>query len=433
MPIQPTNQEETAPSWNILPASLSGTSRRVAVHLFGIAVGLVLAFACEGTGVSESVTAGYMVTAYIGLVCLLPRGMTASPSWYMPTLTGLVQAVLVIALGVPWQYSLFFAGLQTWLSRLALTRGKLGWEWSAAFFLLVGITGILTDLGEQGVSATKALLSVVPLTAVGWIAATAWMKYRRVQIRVAAYDKALQRLPILARLPRMPERLADSLRTLAATAAEYRDLVDFRAAEENPVAAALAKLLEKAEEYRGALALAALKGDGGTPPGRAAAAIEREAERITKLAADELQARASGELGLSPYQALVRELGQTAPKLPGAMCEDARAIADSAAEILRMMEADPADVSPGKRFLERYLKAACRITADYARLKASATPDNASLQEQLEKTPDILSRIRTAFLSEQQALLQNDSIGLGGDIGALDALLKMQGHPERQD
>ena len=55
------------------------------------------------------------------------------------------------------------------------------------------------------------------------------------------------------------------------------------------------------------------------------------------------------------------------------------------------------------------------------------------VQEQLEKTADILSRIRTAFLSEQQALLQNDSIGLGGDIGALDALLKMQGHPERQD
>ena len=247
----------------LLPFTLGGPSKRVIVHLLAMVVALTIAFVFSPGDQVSKIASGYAITAYVGLICLFPRGTPASPSWYLPFLTGLVQGLLVIILGMPWQYCFLYAGLQTWLSRLALTRGKMGWEWTVTPMLVIALFGSIMDMQEVG-ARLFALWSVIPLTVAGWIASTLWMRSRRTQLREAAYENAINRLPILARLPRVPEGLAGAFSSLARAATDYKALIDFKATDENPFAAALAEFMDKAEEFRGSMILATMRSTEGS-------------------------------------------------------------------------------------------------------------------------------------------------------------------------
>lgn len=112
--------------------AFKNVGRRIFEHLVFVAVAIAAAFA------SDSFLAGICV--YIGAVCLIARGMAASPGWLIPAAMGALQSALLALSGLPVPQALFWGGAQAWLQRLMQKRLRMGTEWAMLLFILpVGI------------------------------------------------------------------------------------------------------------------------------------------------------------------------------------------------------------------------------------------------------------------------------------------------------
>ncbi len=68
-------------------------------------------------------------SAYLGLICLVARGTSLKGDWLVPTILGLLQTIIAIALGFSMPEALFWGGASTWLQRLFIKRFNMGTEW----------------------------------------------------------------------------------------------------------------------------------------------------------------------------------------------------------------------------------------------------------------------------------------------------------------
>ena len=164
-------------------------SMRVLVHFCAIlCTGAILHVAPA----PEEYTHTYGLGLYIGLVCLVARGMRLEIQWLGPAGLGLLQAGILIFAGFPLPQAIFWGGAQVWVQRLFVNRFAMGTEWVVLLFLL--------PLGIQfgGIAPKLKLMlgSFLGLTFAG-----------RVLLR-----KVMQRLAAL-RNPSMKEALSTANRT----------------------------------------------------------------------------------------------------------------------------------------------------------------------------------------------------------------------------
>lgn len=107
---------------------LKNLGKRLFTHL---AVAVAAAAVALSSG---SLLAGLCV--YLGGVCILARGMAATPAWLIPAAAGAAQAVILALSGFPFPQALFWGGAQSWVQRLLGKRFQMGAEWLMLLFLL---------------------------------------------------------------------------------------------------------------------------------------------------------------------------------------------------------------------------------------------------------------------------------------------------------
>ncbi len=117
-----------AAAWDEALGNIAGLGLRVVVHI----AALILAFMLPDSGLKSFL----FFYAYVGIICLVPRGMALAPAWVGPSLLGLLQALLLLLFGMDVHLALFFGGAQTWLQRLIGKKGRMGLEWAALPLLL---------------------------------------------------------------------------------------------------------------------------------------------------------------------------------------------------------------------------------------------------------------------------------------------------------
>ncbi|MCC8194228.1 MAG: hypothetical protein LIP28_06250, partial [Deltaproteobacteria bacterium] len=120
---------ETAVRWGARSLEeLKGFGRRIFAHIAIFAAASAVAVS------SGSLLAG--LCAYVGGVCIVARGMAATPAWLIPAGAGVLQTAILALLGLPFPQALFWGGAQAWLQRLLVKRCRMGLEWGLLLFLL---------------------------------------------------------------------------------------------------------------------------------------------------------------------------------------------------------------------------------------------------------------------------------------------------------
>lgn len=106
---------------------------RVAYHCFCFAGAIGLASAIYGLSAGDD----SVIPMYFGFLCIFGRGSMATGLWAV----GLLQAAVMMAIGLPLFTAVLWGGAQSWLQRAALKRFSLaGGEWVAFTMLFLCLT-----------------------------------------------------------------------------------------------------------------------------------------------------------------------------------------------------------------------------------------------------------------------------------------------------
>lgn len=427
-------------------ATLGQIGRRILVHLVAMTAGGLVGSAATSI-LPDSVVTTF--AAYIGLICLFPRGNPREPAWYIPTLLGTAQAALLIVLGMPWPLVFLWGGLQTWVQRLLASRNGFGWEWAVAPMLVMSICLALQDLMLWKISLWP-LFSLPVVTAAGLTGLGIYRRTRAESIHARMLDEALQVLHRAVSWRALPDEAQQQAELLLAQATAYKgvhtaDAAGYALVER--VDTVSRKLESIVDEVR------VLSGDAGKTLARNVLRSSRWkdlATRIPKL--DELvkalrecntallkalnsRAAARAASGradnddagrMAGYEDAARQLLLKKESLPARLQRHVEDIAAAALGIVECMRGDPADVPAGHKFLGRYLSAVHRVVDEYVRL-AAENAGQEDVKAALARSGEILERMATAFADERKSMLQNDAINYTAELNALDAMLKMRG------
>lgn len=405
---------------------ITALGARLLVHVCSLVAAAATAATLSLPGASMTGTGAVTFACYVGLVCLIPRGIAKSADWLAPSGAGLALVMFWAASGVPWQFCPIWGGALTWTVRLLLRRGLMSWEWSALPWLLLGLFGFF-----------NVLLPWSPVSPPYWafpvLAAAVWGLLRLffflrgdpaqkhlLEAACATLEKQLAsgRLPKQLALP--ARRLADQGRRLlelrprlgADTAGLVRDI--------SVNAAALARQ-GKALSIEGMQQTRARVDELNRTLQTQLQALEPAPKHAPASAEDAaLLARING------YTALAEQLSVKALSLPDELRDFVERIAQAAEGILLCMRKDPQDVASGDRFLSRYLKAAHTVVDEYDRLSRQGGAHQ-SVSTALARSNDLLARLAAAFVEEHAALLRNDTVNFTAELNVLDTLLKMDG------
>ncbi|MBS1203755.1 MAG: hypothetical protein H6R25_654 [Proteobacteria bacterium] len=113
--------------------------------------------------------------------------------------------------------------------------------------------------------------------------------------------------------------------------------------------------------------------------------------------------------------------------LPGPLLVELAQIIHSAQQIVVCMKTDKRDEVPGRRFLDRYLPGVEMIVTQGQSLSKQLV-DDALRQKTTEDQLDMLTRLRSAFHQQHQALQENDTDDFDSELRTLDKLLKTDGY-----
>lgn len=362
--------------------------------------------------------------AYVGLVCLLPRGMSARPEWIVPSAMGGLQLLVWAAFGVPWQFLFLWSGALTWTIRALARRGDLGWEWVALPCLLIGLICFFSDLRPLS-PVTPPYWTFPLLAAAGWGLLRLWSRNREARERQRALPDLCTALEKLASSNRLSSGLNDQVRQLAA---QTRQLL-----AADPTAQDDAGLRESLRDMRDALAGVKAEVSTVAIAGLLARAVHLNQQLQDRLQALERKKRLSSRLldpallaRLQGYRSQAQALLQKTAALSPQGRGHVQGIVRATENILSCMSEDARDVGPGDKFLSRYLNAAHTVLDEHARLSTRAAQDR-EIKEALEKSAALLERLEQAFNAEHTALLANDTVNFNAELNVLDKLLKMDG------
>ena len=393
---------------------------RVGVHFCSWFAAFLIGSAAITCG--DRTMSGIILAPFFGLICLFPRGNPREPSWYLPTAFGVLEAVVLAVLGVPWQMTIFYAGLTTWLLRLILSKGGFGWEWAVLPFLTIVFYFSWTYFAKLGLSRAS-LWSIPVVVGAGVAVAGSWITLRSAALRRQAFDNAVAKITLMSNDPALSATLRRALAQLAKYAAAYRPLLDFKKPDCEATTGELSGVYDRI------IALPPPSSDLSAPDAareRAEHVLFEGVRGLNDRVVAVLRRNKAWDDGLGMYDEFVRELRFKKSQLPEDLAAHVEGIAETAAEMLSQMRTDPNDISQGRQFLNRYHKATLSIIDEYLRLKA--TPDlSPEMKVSLEQSPVVLERLHHAFEDELKSLLQNDSISFTAELQALDTLLKMHG------
>ena len=419
-----------APS-NLLAAAASrgfsfftGLGLRLLVHFSSLVAASIAAASLD---IPDSLawinSAAVVVTAYIGLVCLLPRGMGKTAAWIIPTAAGFALCLLWSVMGVPWQLTPLWGGLLTWIVRLLTQKGDLGWEWTAAPWLLIAAYGFFTDLTP--IARVSPPYWTIPVLALGGWAALLLhgrLTFEPVQRKkLAAACDCLEALladgDLPDPLPKATTLLLQQGRGLGRVLPRVDKAAAVLIADIEALAGRLARCGGRSEAWSGDTQALAAEADRLNA---------RLGERLREFAARELTLDAALAARIEEFHQHSLALAAKKDSLPPDMQTRINGIAATTEHILDCMRSDPQDVAPADKFLSRYLTAAHTVVDEYTRLAAQGGMHE-SVALALARSAQLLERLEKAFTDEHGRLLQNDTVNFTAELNVLDKLLKMEG------
>ncbi len=412
--------------------------RRVGVHFASMLAAVLF---LETAPIEEQ------IAAYVGLICLFPRGRVTSPQWYGPTGFGVLQVLILIFFFHP-GYAVLFGGFQTWAQRFLLCKGRMGWEWSVLPMLLICFHDAFS-LWEYGTMNLLLLISFPVLLAVGWLLLRRSRRAGQAALRSKLLEQAKQTLKAAVARRSLPEEMQGQAELLLKQTGEYsrwgagdpddpfplapRVLATAQSVDKIARTSSLNAEAEKDSDISRWINSARRmdrrkrNAEGASPE----ALTLKDMRALTALLIEKNGtglAQSSPQAGeYAEYERSARELLQKKSVLPEDAAAFVEKIAFSTLNIVESMRGDPADVTPGKRFLDKYLPITHRILDEHKRL-AGMKVSSGEIKASLERSHEMLDRLSAAFADEYAALQQNDAINFNAELNALDAVLKMQGH-----
>ncbi|MBO4334707.1 MAG: 5-bromo-4-chloroindolyl phosphate hydrolysis family protein [Desulfovibrio sp.] len=428
MPQNSTDPKETVLEKPSFPKLLA---QRILVHCSGSSLGYFLS---NATGVEDA-----LLLTYLGTICLIPRGNWKKPTWFIPAGTGLVLALVMLVLGAPIWTAIFWGGVASWLQRIWQNQGRLSWDWIVAPFIIFSLEAAFAF-------TTKPLFAGIAIIVVLLAGICAQFAYGRVyaeKLHEESLKEDLARLQSLVRQKIKPEPLAGQIKILAMHAETLAKVLTGKVREGltaiervHKATEAIVSYLESSKPSQSGWSKGLLKSDNWGRKGQNSSedlvTLLKETnaflqENIKKL---KPTVRRDGDNSFEntclSFEESAAELASKAVGLPEKAAGHVQSIGQSTLEIVKNMREDPADRTPGERFLNRYLTAVHKIVDEYLRL--STGPKQKDLEQALQKSEELLERMDKAFQDELANLLQNDAINFTAEVDALDAMLKMKGH-----
>ncbi|MBQ7608851.1 MAG: 5-bromo-4-chloroindolyl phosphate hydrolysis family protein [Desulfovibrionaceae bacterium] len=345
-----------------------------------------------------------------------------------------MQAILAFIFGVPPSSALFMGGAQTWLQRIWQIRGRLCWDWVALPLLIICLDSL-----SLGASPIVTLGGAAALFFCGILAQFAYSRLRAEQIHTEKLAQALARLKAIPQKEIRPEQVATQAKMCTMQVERFAKAIQGKVSDYYAViekieacAKALAAYVESSKPSKSSgWATGLLRSEHwgkGDNEGLLKQMRETNAlleEEIRKLRSDRKLPEDEFEAKLQGFEEQAQDLVQKASLLPGNLAGHVTAISQTTLEIIKNMRSDPADRTPGDRFLSRYLPAVHTIIEEHVRL--SSGPIQGDIQQALDKSAAMLERMDNAFREELANLLQNDAINFSAEVDAIDVMLKMKG------
>ncbi len=430
----PTPQNE--PLLDRIVGSVLGTVsivlKRLVLHIVALVAAVLLIDVTFGTWMFSEIL--LKLSIYGGIICLIPYGAVSNPYWWLPVLAGCAQGIALLVLGMPWPLMIFWAGLQTWTVRLLIARGNIGWDWTAAPVLILGLFAYFS-------TASLWSLPAMPLVSFPVLALAGLAAYR---LYVRSNHASLHRQLLAALLVRLRQIVQNrnltqeeqSTTSFLLSQCEYLAVSNALSEELIDRINAVTDRLEQELRKRSARPLGTLFKSAqwqhlGSRTPAAAGSILEELQALvallTKLVA--AQKAAGAQKPSSPQEDRMQELAGLAARLleqrkllPPDLATPLSRIASLSLDMLQSMREDPEDRRSGMAFLGRYLPKIGHIVDEYLRMQTV----NPSLPR--ERTAEVLERLARAFAEEKNGMARNDNINYAAEIDALDSLLKMRGY-----
>lgn len=404
-----------------------GFSSRLLVHCTSLVLAVIVSVSANLPGFGAASSVMLFFCLYIGLICLVPKGISLRPGWLVPTCSGLLLIICWQLSGFSWQLSIIWGGALTWVIRLLMQRGAIDWEWSAIPALAVAIFGFFNVLLPRVAESPPWSLFAV-LAVAGLAANYFYIRFIGNMMQARTLRQTCSRLEHLAAGMRLPCELAPITTTLAAQGRELLAL-------ESGLNQSTTGLTEALEQIAGKLA-----GQGRHLTPAATAGVKAQLERMSHAMAERLGELAAAREHETPkhteeralaarletFRAARNRLADKRHSLPVELQPHIDGIALGADKIIRCMQDDPGDVARGDRFLSRYLESTHTIVDEYARLSAQGG-EYSQVAESLARAKVLLARIEAAFVAEHTALLRNDTVNFTAELNVLDKLLRMDG------
>ena len=404
--------------------------RRVLVHIFGLGFGNALSQFAQGEPM-------VMAQTWIGCICLIPRGNPKKPEWYIPVISGLLQTCIAFLLGFPLAESVLFGGGQTWAQRVWQRELRCSWDW----VVLPALIGCLSDAHFE-VAPLSLAISFILLFAASFVAHSVYRRVRAEQIHAEDLKESLTKLGTL--LPTIQhEQLVSQTKLLkmhGETLSKVLKTNNIRAAF--PVIERLKQTVEHISSFLEASKPSKSSGwskgllrseNWGRKGESALNDLTKEVQESNAFLQESLRSFRKNQKVDSDdlekkwlaFEDSAAELLSKASTLPEALSKPVQSIAQTTLEIVKSMRDDPADRTPGERFLDRYLTAVHKIVEEHIRL--SAGPVQKDVELALQRSVEVLERMDGAFKDELASLMQNDAINFSAEVDAIDAMLKMKG------
>lgn len=145
---------------------LGGLGRRALITLCCL-IGASIAGATftQEAGLPAPSSFWLFLSAFIGLVALIPARLPRSPDEALPPACGAALCFFWSLVGMPWQFTLIWGGCAAFACLALLRKGNLGLSWSALPALLIGLYGYFSGLASGTSKGAPLWTFVLPLLA----------------------------------------------------------------------------------------------------------------------------------------------------------------------------------------------------------------------------------------------------------------------------
>ncbi len=405
-------------------AFFTGLGMRLLVHFSSlVAAGIIgSTFSLPG-GVPWGTSASVVAAAYIGLICLLPKGMGKTASWMVPTALGFFQCLFWAFWGVPWQFTFLWGGILTWGVRLLHKKADMGWEWSVAPWMLMAIFGFFSDLMPL-TAVSVPFWTLPPLALAGWgtLLLRARLNYEPLHRQLLA--SACERMENLLSVQALPESLAKPVKLAVEQGRGFDRALPRLDTADAALIVDIDVVASKLSRYGAPSGL--WTDDTGELVAETSRLNKRLRERLRELTKPDQSLDQALAARIDEFHKKALSLATRKSSLPPDMHTRIDGIVEATENILACMHADPNDVAPADKFLSRYLTAAHTVVEEYVRLSGQGNM-HSGVTQALARSGELLKRLEQAFVDEHARLLQNDTVNFTAELNVLDKLLKMEG------